>query len=197
MKDILNTIERIRQGDELAFRHLLNAHHKMIYSIINSFELESGDYAIDKHDLYQEGSISLYEAVFTFEEDRNVKFSSYAYMVIRSKIINVLRNYYKTYNEETYSIDALDYNDFLRSLTVRDVPFEYHKQQEFISEFQKVLNGLSSEDKRIIELRNKRYSYKQISEVLNIKVKRVDNRISSLKKLFKNLLEKDYEEEPT
>lgn len=197
MKNIIEIIERVRNGDEAAFTELLQAHHKMIYAIINSFDLESGDYAIDKYDLYQEGSVSLYEAVFTFEPERNVKFSSYAYMVIRSKLINVLRDYYRTYNEETYSIDTKEYATYHQAISIKDVPFAYHKEQEFLKDFYDLFNKLSHEDKRILELRNKRYTYKEISELLNIEVKRVDNRISSLKKFFKGLFNDEYEEEPT
>ena len=72
MEDNMEIIEKIRSGNEKAFEQLLEEYNRMIYSIINSYNLESGDYAIDRLDLYQEASLALYEAVFSYEEKRNV-----------------------------------------------------------------------------------------------------------------------------
>lgn len=184
----MEIIEKIRSGDEKAFEQLLEDHHRMIYSIINSYNLESGDYAIDKLDLYQEASLALYEAVFSFEEKRNVRFSSYAYMVMRGRILNVLRHYYRTYREENHSIDVSENPDCYGAFAVSDIPFRYHREQEFLKNYRRFMNGLSIEDRKIIELRNRKLSYKQISEKMNISTKRIDNRLASLRRSIKAFL---------
>ena len=191
----MDMIEKIRSGDEKAFEQLLKEYHRMIFSIINAYDLEKGDYAVDKLDLYQEASLALYEAVFSYEEKRNVRFSSYAYMLIRSRVLNVLRHYYRTYREETYSIDANENPDFCNAFAISDQPFRYHREQEFLKHYRRFINGLSQEDRRILELRNRKYSYKQISESLNINTKRVDNRLAFLKRSIRAFLDNETKED--
>ena len=48
--------------------------------------------------------------------------------------------------------------------------------------------SLSEEDRQILTLKEKQYSYKQISERLQIDRKRIDNRIRYLKKRLKKQL---------
>ena len=184
----MEIIEKIRSGDERAFEELLEEYHRMIFSIINSYNLESGDYAIDKLDLYQEASLALYEAVFSYEEERSVRFSSYAYMVMRSRVLNVLRHYYRTYREENYSIDVSENPDCFGAFAVSDIPFRYHREQEFLKNYHRFMKGLSSEDRKILEMRNRNCSYKQISDKLNINIKRVDNRLASLRRSIRAFL---------
>ena len=191
MEENMDIIKRIRSGDDTAFEQLLKDHHRMIYSIINSFSLESGDFAIDKHDLYQEASLALYEAVFRFEEDRSTRFSSYAYIVIRNRVVNVLRHYYRTYREEGYSIDVNENPDCNIAFAVGDQPFLYHREQEFLNHYHRFMNGLSVEDRKIIEMRRRNLSYQQISDRLNIKKKRVDNRLASLKRSIREFIESE------
>ena len=121
-------------------------------------------------------------------EERNVRFSSYAYMVIRGRIVNVLRHYYRTYREENYSIDVSENPDCYGAYAVSDQPFRYHREQEFLKNYRRFMNRLSSEDKKIIELRNRNFSYKQISEKMNISTKRIDNRLASLRRSIREFL---------
>lgn len=193
MENTLELIKKVRNGDEGAFEQLLQEHRRMIYSIINSFNLESGDYAVDKNDLFQEGSLMLYEAAFNYDPARNVRFSSYAYMVIRSRIINVLRDYYRTYKEESFSIDATEYPECHPGFAVCDAPFLYHREQELLKRFSRFYSRLSAEDRRILELRNRRCSYRQISRELNISVKRVDNRLHALRGFIRKMMEEETE----
>jgi len=186
MDENLEMIHKIKQGDEEAFSELLKAHHKMIYKIINSFYLENGDYAVDKNDLYQEASLALYSAVFSFEENKDTKFSTYAYMLIRSKLLNILRSYFRTYEEEKYSIDN---TEAVQITAVNDNPIDYHKEREFEKYLGTFIQGLSPEDRQILKLRYEDMTYKEIAQLLQINTKRIDNRLRSLRKRLKAYLE--------
>ncbi len=152
MDENLELINRIRNGDGEAFKALLENHKKMIYKLIYGLTLEAGDFAIDVGEVFQEASLVLYRAVFTFEEDKNVKFSSYAYLVLKNRIRNVFRSYYNIHKEETYSIDSREHQDYLLSLAVKEDPVRYHKEQEFRKRLDRFMKDLSSEDKQILEL---------------------------------------------
>ena len=59
------------------------------------------------------------------------------------------------------------------------------KEQESIKDKMEVLNKLMTqlnyEDRMIVDMRIKNYSYKEISDYLNIKEKRIDNRLMRIK----------------
>ena len=183
MKNINHILERIRKGDREAFDFLLYQHHKMIYKLINSYNLESGDYAIDPHDLYQEGCIALYNSVFTFEKEKNVKFSTYAYLCIKSAIIKQIKENSRRYANEAYSLDVV--RKIKLELVVEDNPLDYHHEEECRKKVDEFMNNLNSEDYKILELRKKDMSYQEIADSLNINAKRVDNRIQVLRRRLK------------
>lgn len=179
---------KIKNGDDEAFKELLNNYHKMIYRIINNFLLDKGDFTIDKEELYQEASLILYKAVFTYEKDKNMLFSSYAYLLIRSKISNLLRDYARVYNEEMYSLDNNFYYDRYLKYTINEDPVKYHKELEFKRNLDSFIENLNKEDREILRLKYDECSYKDISEYLDISTKRIDNRLTSLKKRFNNYI---------
>ena len=182
MDENLELVRRIRNGDEEAFEMLLENHKKMIYKLIYNSTLEAGDYAIDVDEVFQEASLILYRAVFTFEEDKKVKFSSYAYLVLKSRIRNVFRSYYNIYKEESYSIDSHEHQDYLLSLAIKEDPIRYHKEQEFRKRLDRFIEDLSAQDRQILELRGDQLSYKEISNLLHISTKKIDNRLRILRK---------------
>jgi RNA polymerase sigma factor (sigma-70 family) len=77
-------------------------------------------------------------------------------------------------------------------LIVEDNPLNYHHEEECRRKLDEFMKDLNSEDLKIIELRRRDMSYKQIAESLNINAKRVDNRIQVLRKrLRKDLYDQE------
>ena len=95
MNKLKKIINKIKSGDQEAFNNLLELHYKMIFSIINSFNKNNGDFSINEDDLFQEGSLGLYEAVLCFDDSIDIKFSTFAYNIIRRKILNEIRRHLK------------------------------------------------------------------------------------------------------
>lgn len=185
-------INAIKNGNEEYFNIILEDHRKLIYKIIYNYTLEKGDYMLDTDSLFQEGSLALYKAIFSFEEDKGMSFSSYAYMVIRSKLNTLVRDELKRFEDEHYSIDNypnIDYHVSMSNLCVAENPVAYHKEIEFERKLDDFLEKLSVEDRAIIEMRDDNASYKQISERLHINTKRVDNRLRVLRNKLKKYLE--------
>ncbi len=183
MEENLELIRRIRSGDEEAFAILVKNHHRMIYRIIYNHRLDSGDYRIDAEDLYQECCLALYGAVFTFEEERKVRFSTYAYMVMNARIKSVLRSHYRSGNSDLYSLDRSSDHDI--NLCVSQDPAQYHREKRFEEELQAFISSLDPQDRQILKMKEEDCSYRQISERLKINVKKVDNRLRFLKKQLK------------
>ena len=179
-------IRRIRNYDKEAFGELLEVFQRMIYKIIYSFNLDNGDFRVDENDLFQEACLALYDAVFTYEEDRNVQFLTYAYMVIRSRISTQLRCLSRSQGEDLVSLDnRLDHS---LKFAVSEDPVQYHQDEILKEKYERFLITLNEEDRRILELRDEDLSYKQIAEELHISVKKVDNRLRNMKKRFKRFI---------
>lgn len=186
MEEDLKLIEDTRSGDDAAFCALVKKYRRLIYKIIYSCHLDNGDFRYDEEDLYQEGCLSLYKCVFTFEEERKVRFSTYAYMIIRSRIKEIIRAEYRGREEGVYSLEKASQHD-LKDLVCCD-PIKYHREEQVKEELDTFFKSLSEEDRQILMLKEKQYSYKQISERLQIDRKRIDNRIRYLKKRLKKQL---------
>lgn len=192
MDKYIDLIKQIKQGDEVAFNQLLENHKRMIYKIIYSQRIDTGDFQLDVDNLFQEGCLSLYEAVFSFEEDKGMSFTSYAYMVIRSHINTYIRDNrlledYKSLDNYTES----DYQNFMTNMCINENPIEYHREKEFEKVLNSFVSSLNNLDKQIFELRTDDFSYKQISERLKVNTKFVDNRLRTLRKRLREHLEKN------
>jgi len=84
------------------------------------------------------------------------------------------------YIEEFYSLDCNDYPDCI--FTINDISLNYHKEMEFRDYLDKFISSLSSQDRMICELYSNDYSYKDMSKILNLSTKKIDNRLVSLRK---------------
>ena len=175
-------IQKIKEGDKDAFERLLVNHQNMIYKIINSMDRSLGDYIIDESDLYQEACLALFEAAQSFEPDREVKFSTYAYVHIKNNLLNFVKRYRRRYRDDIYSFDI---NPRSMDFQVADSTASTFNENLFREKFNEFLDSLSEEDRKILLLRGSDYSYKEIAEKLNTTAKRIDNKLRVLKQRLK------------
>ncbi|MBR3250994.1 MAG: sigma-70 family RNA polymerase sigma factor [Erysipelotrichaceae bacterium] len=182
MNNINTIIQRLKEGDKDAFEKLLSVHHNMIYKIINGIDRSLGDYIIDEKDLYQEASLALYEAAESFEPERKVKFSTYAYVHIKNNLLNYVKKYRRRYRDDIYSFDI---NPRSMDFQVADSTRNSYNENQFKEELEKFLGKLNEEDRMILLMRGSDYSYKEIAEKLNTSTKRVDNKLRVLKQRLK------------
>lgn len=66
---------------------VLMENESIVYSIINKYV-----YYFDKDDLYQVGMIGLMDAYDHYKDDKNTKFSSFAYFYVLGKVKEYIRN---------------------------------------------------------------------------------------------------------
>ena len=182
MNNINTIILKLKEGDKDAFEKLLSMHQKMIYKIINGIDRSIGDYIIDENDLYQEASLALYEAAESFEPDREVKFSTYAYVHMKNNLLNYVKRYRRRYRDDIYSFDI---NPRSMDFQVADSTRISYNENQFKEELERFLGNLNEEDRMILLMRGSDYSYKEIAEKLNMSTKRVDNKLRVLKQRLK------------
>lgn len=176
--------------DEREFNKLVKENSKLISSIIKTLELEYGHFKVSSDDLYQEGLIALHEAYTKFNKDEGVKFSTFAYMVIKRNLKKFYFTCLKRYQNEYYSIDTIDLFDHTPlagiSLEAHDVGVKYNLEERN-DRVDKRFIKLKQEDQHIVALRCLNNTYEEIADKLNITKKKVDSRLSRLKIRHKNL----------
>ena len=180
-------IDEVKKGDDLACKKIIDDYRLMIYSIINSYDLNYGDYKVEVEDLFQEGCIGLIDACLSYKDNNNAKFSTYAYIVIERRIRRCFYKMLKPYKQE-YSydkIEILDHSSILKIDYLSDNSFNYLSDDEIEDNFIDTFKFANKEDKLIIKLKANDYTYKEIAEKLNITTKRVDNCLNRLKKKYK------------
>lgn len=181
-------ILEIRQGKTDQFEKLLNDFKNMIANLVNTYKYDIGDYKVDYDDLYQEGYLALYDACLKFKDDKGMRFSSYAYLLIRSRIINAVRSDAKIRKNEFYSYDRFEKNDWNRNLAstyVCEDPIKYQNEEFERLYVKRFMDSLSKEDQTILKMRANKRSYKQIAKDLNINVKKIDNRLRYIRNAYK------------
>jgi len=191
---IVNLVKRVQNADEVAFKEIIDIHHCLICKIISNYQLDIGDYRCNFEDLYQEAIIALHEACLKFQPEKNVKFSSYAFVLIRARVVNCIRNDYKHYYGYQYSIDNLDSVDYLKDLNVTSVyedPIKYNHSIDNQNILKKFFNNLKENDSTIVEMRMNDVPYKEIAKKLEVSVKYVDNRFSKIKGQLKKYIEEN------
>ena len=87
-EEINSLIKDAKNGNEDAKNKLLQGNYPLIKSIVKRF-LNRG---VDYDDLYQLGSLGFVKAIYNFDTNFNVKFSTYAVPMIAGEIKRFLRD---------------------------------------------------------------------------------------------------------
>lgn len=144
---------------------LILENEKLAYSIVHKYR---NKFRIDYEDLKSTAILGLVKAANTFDNCKNTKFSSYAYIVIENEILMVLRSERKLNN-------IISYNDKIKdNLTLLDVldGGEYFEDL-FISSQQvatliNYIDELPNKLKIIVNLVLEGYTQLEIAERLNV-----------------------------
>lgn len=178
-------IKKVKRDDDLALRNLIGQYERMIYKIIHTYSLSQGDYCVAMDELFQEGCIGIYEACKIFDLKSTCKFSTFAYIVIKRRINKAIFKSLNIYKNECVSIDKNEnlQNSFVyETKYVEDNPISYQDSINRKNKLNKIINNLDTLDRKIIRLRLDNYSYKEISKMLKIPCKKIDNRLQCLRK---------------
>ncbi len=179
--------------EENTFEKVVEDNRKMIYSIINSVASIGfkTDYSVFEDDLFQEGCIALYNAFNSFKPDGSAKFSTYAYMLIRRRIIHKFREFYRPIMYESCSYDSVREIDYLSYFKTPDM---HDDETENYSHAVTFLNTLNDIDKAIVTMRKRKMSYKDISKVINLTPKQIDNRLCRIRRHYRAYLKEKTEQ---
>lgn len=153
----------------------------------------------DFNDLFQEGRLGLTQAINDYKNQSNVQFYTFANLCIERQIASFLRNIARDKHKllnDSISLDSTT-NSIGRPLTELilddknidpEVSFiEIEEKQELFSKIDKVL---SNSERDVFNLRVQGFTYKEISQLLNITEKAVERTMGRIKVKINNIINK-------
>lgn len=147
----------------------------LVYAVINrKFNYEKTTES-DRENYMEEGMIGLARAINTFNPNRGVKFSSYAFICIEHEICRYIKET-KTYKRKIQYVCNKSLDEYIEGseekLSYKDALVDERDAYSSLEDREEILNALEKiklkEIKYIVLKRAEGYTYKEIAE--NIKV---------------------------
>ncbi len=176
-------VAKAKRGDSSALTQLIKKHSKKVLQKAMSFD---GLRGIDSDDLYQEGLLGLWVAVFTFDSSRQTKFITYAMSVATNNMLSAIRETQKSKHRALNSSVSFEENKNLLSTSPNPEELllnteEYNRVAGFIN------TGLTKLEKDVLKLSLLNMSYVKIAEKLGCSEKSVDNAIQRIRKKIRDI----------
>lgn len=181
--------------NEDANRILHEKYYKIIKIKVAKYRALAKRMGLDTCDLMQEGLLGLEEAINSYRDNKDMKFSSFANMCIERQILSVV-NYHSrkkhTFLNDSCSIDAedekgrtmLDYS--LKTDT--DPLMMMEKEEEKNSIYDLMTKDLSKLEKEVFELKLNGLDYREIARLLNKSYKSIDSALQRIRVKLKKIL---------
>lgn len=171
------TVLKAQSGDRDAENEMIQLYCPLVIKIARSFYVATEE---DREDLVQAGMIGLMNAVRKFDVEKGATFKTFASTCIRNEILTAI---HKNSRLETLPIgdieDASDGTDVVRDYEEKEMA------DLLLRTFRDVLN---EREYSVLRLYLTAHTYQEISDILGITKKQVDNSIYSLRKKIKDLL---------
>lgn len=184
----LKLIEQTKQGNEVAFEHLLMRYEALISKIARKYYLQSYEF----EDFYQIGAIAFYRAVQTYEEQEEVTFYSYSLSCVRNALVSIYRRE-ASKNEYTFEHEEImlmmesraDYvvDDFY-TINKCESPFQYYR-----SELAKLLlrdDFFGKVEKYCVNGFIKGMTYEEIAVAIDLDIEKIWSAMTRVRRKLKN-----------
>ncbi len=182
-------------GDHTAIGQLMAKYKHLVRNVVRKYFLVGGD----QEDLMQEGMIGLYDAILSYDIEKNDHFEPYAYLLIERHVLNAIKKATSYKNSPLNDGARLDHQGGLGveegtiplamdSLTPEEILVRQEQERLFHEAIETKLTTL---EKDIVALYLKGFSYQMIAEKLSISAKSVDNGLSRIKAKLSYLKDKE------
>lgn len=199
-----NEVELLKlaqRGDKRAQERLFKEYRGFIYYICQGYFLKDGD----QQDLAQEAAIGLLEAIKAYNFQMNVKFRNFAFLCIKRELDSavsrsnrkkrqILNNAISIYYNKDECNTRFETSNYISEQLIKDeinTPennfLEKEGLYELISFLQKELTDMEQE---VLLLRLQGFSYREITGILAIQPKAVDNAIQRVRRKITNTYDK-------
>lgn len=183
--------ESSEEADEAIFKKyapVINYYSKKYASLV----IGKG---IDENDLYQEGLIGLNQAINSYKNQKNIKFSTFAFTCIKRKMLTAIkianRKKHSILND-SYSLDYKfdeDADSFDNSIMVNSGLEDLLVSKENDAYYKNRLDKeLSSFEKEVYELKLSNFSNEEIANVLSKSYKSIESALNRIRIKLRTIL---------
>lgn len=184
-------------NDETA-KNILYLKYKFIIDIlIKKYKTAIHTLKIDEQEVYSEAAVGFSDALNNYKENKNTSLGTFITLVVERRIKVLLRKYnqekYKSLKESLSLDNPLDneghtYVDLLVDESIEPLK-NLTENEDYNLLIHKIKNSLSKVEYEIFELLIRDFGWKDISEILNLEPKQVDNGRERIKRKIRKLLE--------
>lgn len=162
------------------FELVVEQHRNLIYSIIRKLHIYKGAVILHEQDLFQEGLIALHEAYLQYDKRFDNSFCTFAYTVIRRRLVRIVQKHNQKACKEVFSYDGLEKLDYFDEYKVI---YQYKDEINDLSKrLKRYMKQFNRNDQYILQQYLKQKSYKDIARNLQTTTKYIDNRLQKIKK---------------
>lgn len=188
------------KNDDSAMSYLLNKYKGMVLSCSKTLFILGGD----NDDLVQEGMIGLFKAIRDFDENKNIKFSTFAQMCIKRNIYTAITRSNNPKNDPlnkgvsiSHTDSAEEEDDYVKSLSTEELGLSeiYNPEDNLINKEKYneitafMLKDLSKLEYQVIDLYIIGLTTSEIAKVLGKNEKTTDNAFQRAKNKIRKFLE--------
>lgn len=170
-----------RNLSEAELQELILSHIGLVHQIASKFHAAG----VDPDDWRQEGLIGLLDAIRSYEPEKRVSFRTYASVCIRNRLLKAVSAAQAKYNHALNEAVSLD--DSLPTYQLEN-PEALFLEKESMAEISRQIKILlSSFERKTLSLYLQGFCYKDISRILGVSIKSVDNSLVRIRKKLKFL----------
>ena len=181
-------LERIKNRDDKAENEIFARYKDLVTKISRGYFIVGGDL----EDLVQEGMIGLYKAIKGYSGHKETTFKTFAIICIKHQIQTAIKRANTNKNKLLSSaISFQSFQDGKSSENIDFLPIELVSdttpaekvidKENYQNLKQTIKSCLSEMEYKVLQLYLKGYSYKEISNVLGINSKSIDNSLTRIK----------------
>ncbi len=187
-------IKQAQRGQRFAIEYLINKNMDIVYSKAKYFFIKG----LDKDDVIQEGMVGLFKAIRDYKIEREASFRGFSQLCVHRQLVSAIkkanRQKHMPLNNSTSIDNTLDYdNEKGRSFNEILPDKGVNLEESFVNKellkmiMEDMANELTElEHKVFLEyLQNK--SYEEISNILGINLKTVDNALQRARKKMERI----------
>lgn len=188
-------IELIRKGDGEALDFLIHKYSGLVRAISSKYFLKGGE----KEDVRQEGLIGLFKAITQYDPDKEATFRTFSERCIKNEIFSAVRHSMRKKNMPLNAYISIQWSQTDKDETHKEIielskgknddPENIVIDRERKRALHEIIESdLNEREKIILELYLKEKTYKEMSIITGLSIKKIDNMLQQMRKKIKRAI---------
>ncbi len=184
-----------QENDENAKNLLFDKYKFIINIIIKKYSFVWEKLNLDYQDLFSECSVGFSDSLNSYSENKNVLLSTFISVCVERRVQSIIRKYSREKYQSNYSLDFI-YDD--KMLSLKEIVSDDHEhdplknitdEEDYQELFAAIQKRLTPKENEVFVLLTQGFNYREISDILQINAKNVDNTIQRIKLKVRQVLE--------